>query len=75
MAPQLFGAATPRESLPQLVQDVMLAAPTTHYVMLAHAVLFRGAGLDVVWLQFIAFGAILFALALRRFRSAISKMT
>ena len=71
----LSGAVTPRESMPQLVQDVMLAAPTTHYVMLAHAVLFRGAVLDVVWPQFIAIGAILFALALGRLRNAISEMT
>jgi ABC-2 type transport system permease protein len=73
----LSGGSTPRESMPELVQNVMLAAPTTHFVMLAQAVLFRGAGLDVVWPQFAALavlGAGLFAYALARFRSTIGMM-
>jgi len=68
----LSGAVTPRESMPEAIQIIMLAAPDTHFVMLAQAILFRGAGLDVVWPQFlalIAIGAVLFALALRRFRT------
>lgn len=74
----LSGGMTPRESMPQLVQDVMLGAPTTHFVALAQAILFRGAGLDVVWPQFlalIAIGAILFILSLARFRRTISQMS
>ncbi len=74
----LSGGATPRESMPQLVQTIMLAAPTTHYVTLAQAILFRGAGLDVVWPQFVAIatiGAALFGLALMRFRQAITEMS
>jgi ABC-2 type transport system permease protein len=50
----------------------MLAAPNTHFVILAQAVLFRDAGLDVVWPQLLALlviGAILFAFAMRRFRA------
>jgi ABC-2 type transport system permease protein len=73
----LSGGTTPRESMPQLVQDIMLAAPTTHFVMLAQAILFRGAGFDVVWPQFLALGAIgaaLFSVALFRFRKAISEI-
>lgn len=45
----LSGGVTPRESMPELVQDLMLAAPTTHFVAGAQAILYRGAGLDVVW--------------------------
>ncbi len=73
----LSGGTTPRESMPQIVQNVMLLAPTTHFVMLAQAILFRGAGLDVVWPQFVALGAIgalLFSAALFRFRKAISEV-
>lgn len=73
----LSGGSTPRESMPQLVQDVMLFAPTTHFVELGQAILFRGAGLAVVWPQFaatIAIGAVFFAIALARFRSRISSM-
>jgi hypothetical protein len=33
----LSGGMTPRESMPQIVQDVMLVAPTTHFVLLAQA--------------------------------------
>ena len=40
----LSGGTTPRESMPRR-PVVMLAAPTTHFVMLAQAILFRGAGL------------------------------
>ncbi len=67
----LSGSMTPRESMPALIQDIMLAAPNTHFVILAQAILFRGAGLDVVWPQFVALlaiGLVMFALALRRFR-------
>ena len=67
----LSGATTPRESMPQIIQDIMLAAPNTHFVILAQAILFRGAGLDVVWPQFAALlliGAVLFYFSLLRFR-------
>lgn len=67
----LSGATTPRESMPQIIQNIMLAAPNTHFVILAQAVLFRGAGLAIVWPQLLALlviGGILFMLSLRRFR-------
>jgi len=73
----LSGNATPRESMPQFIQIVMQAAPTTHFVSLSQAVLFRGAGLSVVWPQFLALagiGAALFAFSLNRFRRTISQM-
>jgi ABC-2 type transport system permease protein len=74
----LSGGMTPRESMPEAVQLVMLAAPTTHFVMLAQAILYRGAGLSVVWPQFLALaaiGATLFGLALTRLRRTIGSMT
>jgi ABC-2 type transport system permease protein len=67
----LSGAVTPRESMPEVIQYLMLAAPNTHFVILAQSVLFRGAGLDVVWPQFLALfviGAVLFLFSLGRFR-------
>jgi ABC-2 type transport system permease protein len=73
----LSGGTTPRESMPAIVQFVMLAAPTTHFVMLAQAILYRGAGLAVVWPQFIALaviGSALFGYALARFRTTIGAM-
>jgi ABC-2 type transport system permease protein len=73
----LSGGSTPRESMPQFVQNVMLAAPTTHFVSAGQAILFRGAGLGVVWPQFCmlaVFGGLMFSAALLRFRRAISLM-
>ncbi len=68
----LSGTLTPRDSMPDIIQYNMLAAPNTHFAILAQAVLFRGAGLAVVWPQLLALfgiGAVMFALALRRFRA------
>ena len=73
----LSGGTTPFESMPEPVQFIMQAAPTTHFVALGQAVLFRGAGLDMVWPQFAALaliGGVLFVLSLRRFRQTIAQM-
>jgi len=73
----LSGNSTPRESMPVLVRDLMLAAPTTHFVALGQSILFRGAGLNVVWPQFLALaviGGVFFTIALNRFRKTISQM-
>lgn len=73
----LSGGSTPRESMPELVQTIMLAAPTTHFVSLSQAILFRGAGLETVWPAFLALfviGAVLFMFSLRRFRKTLARM-
>ena len=73
----LSGSLTPRESMPILVQEVMLVAPTTHFVSLAQAILYRGAGFSVVWPQFLALLGIavsFFTAALLRFRKSIGTM-
>ncbi|SDD61670.1 ABC transporter permease [Belnapia rosea] len=72
----LSGGMTPFESMPAGVQWVMQLAPTTHFVALAQAILYRGAGLPVVWPQFaalLAIAAALFAFALLRFRRMIGE--
>jgi len=74
----LSGTFSPRESMPEFVQLVMLGAPTTHFVALGQAILFRGAGLAVVWPQFLALiviGSLLFVFSLTRFRKTISEMS
>jgi ABC-2 type transport system permease protein len=73
----LSGSCTPRESMPDFVQYGMLIAPSTHFVALGQAILFRGAGISVVWPQFLALAAIgtaFFAISLNRFRKTISQM-
>ena len=73
----LSGGSTPRESMPKLVRDLMLAAPTTHFTELSQAILYRGAGLDVVWKPFVVLaviGAVFFLISLARFRKAIGQL-
>ena len=73
----LSGGSTPRESMPQLVQDIMLTMPTTHFVSLAQAILYRGASFAIVWPQFLnllAIGGVFFTIALLRFRKTIGEM-
>jgi len=73
----LSGGMTPRESMPQWVQWIMSLAPTTHFTELSQAILYRGAGFEVVWSSYLALaviGAVLFALSLARFRKTIAQM-
>lgn len=73
----LSGGRTPKESMPEVVQYVMQLAPTTHFVELGQAILFRGAGLETVWKPFVALlvmGVLLFMLSLRRFHKTIGQM-
>jgi len=69
----LSGGVTPRESLPVLVQNLMLGAPTTYFVRLAQAILYRGAGLGVVWFDMLGVGSVFFVAALLRFRSSVTQ--
>lgn len=67
----LSGSNTPLESMPQALQIVMQASPSTHFVSFAQAILYRGAGLGVVWPEFVAvalMGGLFLGLALMRFR-------
>ncbi|MDR2871068.1 MAG: ABC transporter permease [Xanthomonadaceae bacterium] len=73
----LSGGATPRESMPWFIREVMLLAPTTHFVIIGQAILYRGAGFSVVWPQLVslfAIAAVLFSASLTRFRKTISQM-
>jgi ABC-2 type transport system permease protein len=71
----LSGNATPLESMPRWLATVMQASPSTHFVSFAQAILYRGAGLDVVWPQFLivaGIASLFLVLSLLRFRSALS---
>jgi len=72
----LSGSISPRESMPEVVQNIMLVAPTTHFVNLAQAILYRGADFNVVWPRFIAIagiGLVFFVLALALFRKSLAQ--
>ena len=71
----LSGSNTPIESQPPLLQAIMQAVPSSHFVSFAQAILYRGAGLDIVWPQFIlvaVIGGAFFAFAAARFRKSIA---
>ena len=68
----LSGSNTPLESMPHWLAIIMQASPSTHFVSFAQAILYRGAGIDVVWPQFVfvgVVGAVFLAIAILRFRS------
>lgn len=71
------GGIKQREGMTSIIDIVMQAAPTTHFVEYAQAILFCGAGLDVVWPELAslaAIGVVLFTLSLARFRKTLGTM-
>ncbi len=67
----LSGSNTPIESQPWLLRTIMRASPSTHFVSFAQSILYRGAGFDVIWREYLAvglIGALFLVLALLRFR-------
>ena len=72
----LSGSNTPLESMPVWLATIMQASPSTHFVSFAQSILYRGAGIDVVWPEFTAvavIGALFLALAILRFRSVVAQ--
>ncbi len=71
----LSGNNTPLESQPLVLQGIMQLSPSTHFVGMAQAVVFRGAVLSDVWFDLVmtaAIGLTLFLLALLRFRNSMA---
>jgi len=72
----LSGSNTPLESMPSWLATVMQLSPSTHFVLFAQSILYRGAGIDVVWPQFLAVavvGGLFFSFAILRFRSVAAQ--
>ena len=71
----LSGGNTPVESQPAWMQRFTLILPSRHFVAFSQAIIYRGAGLETVWPQFLAvagIGLLLFVLSLRLFRQSIA---
>lgn len=74
----LSGSFTPFESMPQALQAIMDLSPSTHFVRFAQAVLYRGAGIDVVWRDLLimaGLGAAFVTIALYRFKAMLSRQS
>lgn len=72
----LSGTMSPLENMPEFVQKLVQFSPTTIFGAYAQDVLFRGAGLDMVWdklLQIAALGALFLGVALAQFKSMLSR--
>jgi ABC-2 type transport system permease protein len=71
----LSGGTTPLDSMPIWLQWAMQISPSTHFVSLAQAILFRDAGLSLIWPELLALtgiGLVFFAVALARFRKSLA---
>lgn len=71
----LSGGYTPLDSMPKIIEIITTLSPTRHFVSYAQAVLFRDAGLLIVWKEFVivaVIGLAFFIGSLMRFRKTIT---
>ncbi len=72
----LSGAITPFESMPEALQYLMHLMPTSHFVEMAQAILYRGAGFEAVWgnmAAIAAIGAVFFLISLVMFKKSLAE--
>jgi ABC-2 type transport system permease protein len=73
----LSGGMSPIESQPQWVQYVTWFFPSRHYVSFMQAIVYRGAGLDIVWKEFVTvlvMGVTFLAASLVLFRQSVATL-
>ncbi|PWE31243.1 hypothetical protein DDZ14_13735 [Maritimibacter sp. 55A14] len=71
----LSGGMGAIESQPDITQKMTMALPSRHFLTFAKAVVFRGAGVDTVWVQLALMGGLglaFFAASLALFRRSMS---
>ncbi len=71
----LSGGNTPVESQPMWLQRITFFLPSRSFVSFSQAIIYRGAGLRIVWPDFVLvtlMGLAFFVYSLRRFRLAIA---
>ena len=71
----LSGGMSPIESQPQIIQPATWFLPSRHYMAFSQAVVFRGAGLSIIWPQLLimtGLGSTFFIASLALFRRSIS---
>lgn len=71
----LSGGSTPVESQPDWLQNITLFLPSRHFVSFSQAVIYRGAGLDIVWPELVmvaGLGLVFFVFSLGLFRRSIA---
>jgi ABC-2 type transport system permease protein len=71
----LSGGSTPVESQPKWLQYVTYLLPARHFVSFSQVIIYRGGGINAVWLQFLmvaAVGLAFFVYSLGMFRKSIA---
>lgn len=71
----LSGGLSPIENQPELIQPLTWLLPSRHYMAFAQAVVFRGAGLELVWQEMIiiaGLGLAFFSSSLTLFRRSLT---
>jgi ABC-2 type transport system permease protein len=72
----LSGSTSPLQTMPAALQIAVQASPSVHFVKATQAVLYRSAGLDIIWPQLLilaGLGALFLAAALLRFRQMLTR--
>jgi ABC-2 type transport system permease protein len=71
----LSGGSTPVDSQPLWLKRLTIFLPSRHFVSFSQAIIYRGAGIGIVWREFLAvagIGLAFFAFSLSRFRDSIA---
>ncbi|OIQ31818.1 MAG: hypothetical protein BM562_06540 [Alphaproteobacteria bacterium MedPE-SWcel] len=71
----LSGGTSPVESQPEMLRFFTNLLPSRHYISFAQAVVFRGAGIDIVWpdfLRILGLGTLFLLASLAAFRKSLS---
>ena len=74
----LSGTMSPLENMPELAQQLTQFSPVTIFGAYAQDVLFRGAGINIVWdklLKIAALGALFLGIALAQFKTMLSRQS
>jgi ABC-2 type transport system permease protein len=72
----LSGAMSPLDTMPEALQAVLQISPAVHYVQFTQGVLYRAAGLDIVWPQLLMLfflGGLFMRVSLMRFHSMLAR--
>ena len=71
----LSGGSTPVESQPKWLQYATFLLPARHFVSFSQVIIYRGGGINAVWLQYLmvaAVGMAFFVYSLGMFRKSIA---
>jgi ABC-2 type transport system permease protein len=74
----LSGGSVPLESQPHWLQHLTFLLPSRHFVSVSQAIIYRGAGVDIVWPEFAlitGLGLVCFLVSLGLFRRSIAVST